>query len=170
MQKKTSPLLWWGLAVLTLLADQGTKYWANAALADAWVEVTPFFNLVLLRNTGAAFSFLADAGGWQMIFFSAVAIAVSFVMVRLFMKSPEKKIQSAAASLIAGGAIGNLIDRFAFGAVTDFLDFHAGSLHWPAFNVADSAIVLGVALFLLADILWRDPAKEKEKEELSRGN
>lgn len=148
---KASPLRWYALAALALAADQATKAWAESALADGWVRVTGFFSLVLLRNTGSAFSFLADAGGWQQLFFGFVAVAVSAALALVIRKNPSDRLVSCACALVIGGALGNLIDRVRLGAVTDFLDFHAGALHWPAFNVADAAICLGVFLFLLSE-------------------
>ena len=147
--KKALP--WFAAALAVLLADQATKLWASRALADGWKEVTSFFNLVLLHNTGSAFSFLADAGGWQQFFFGAVALAVSAAMGWMILQESSALAKSAAA-LVLGGAIGNLVDRLAYGAVTDFLDFHWGTLHWPAFNVADTAIVVGVALLVLSEL------------------
>ena len=114
--------------------------------------MTGFFNLVLLRNTGSAFSFLADAGGWQKLLFSAVAIGVSAAMAAVIWKHSAEKLAPAAAALVLGGAIGNLIDRLMLGSVTDFIDLHIGDIHWPAFNIADSAIVLGVIFFILIEL------------------
>lgn len=135
-----------------ILADQASKAWANDVLAASWIQVTGFFNLVLLRNTGSAFSFLADAGGWQKLLFSAVAIGVSAAMAAVIWKHSAEKLAPAAAALVLGGAIGNLIDRLMLGSVTDFIDLHIGDIHWPAFNIADSAIVLGVIFFILIEL------------------
>ena len=101
------------------------------------VEVTGYFNLVLVYNRGAAFSFLADAPGWQTVFFSAVAIIASAIVSVMLLRAPQRRVQSAGLALILGGALGNLWDRLQWGAVADFLDFHAYGWHWPAFNVAD---------------------------------
>jgi len=120
------------------------------------VEVTGFFNLVLVYNRGAAFSFLADAPGWQTPFFVTVALAAAAVVSGLLWRSPERRLQSAGLALILGGALGNLWDRLAWGAVADFLDFHAFGWHWPAFNVADSAITVGAALVILEGFLRKD--------------
>ena len=141
-RSRTGAILWFALALLVILADQ----------AASWIQVTGFFNLVLLRNTGSAFSFLADAGGWQKLLFSAVAIGVSAAMAAVIWKHSAEKLAPAAAALVLGGAIGNLIDRLMLGSVTDFIDLHIGDIHWPAFNIADSAIVLGVIFFILIEL------------------
>lgn len=150
--KNATALRWYLLALATFAADQATKAWAEEALAEGWVEVTGFFNLVLLHNTGSAFSFLADAGGWQQILFGTIALGISAALALVIWKHPAERLVSCACALVIGGALGNLLDRLRLGGVTDFLDFHAGALHWPAFNVADSAIVLGVFLFLLSEL------------------
>ena len=151
-RSRTGAILWFALALLVILADQASKAWANDVLAASWIQVTGFFNLVLLRNTGSAFSFLADAGGWQKLVFSAVAIGVSAAMAAVIWKHSAEKLAPAAAALVLGGAIGNLIDRLMLGSVTDFIDLHIGDIHWPAFNIADSAIVLGVIFFILIEL------------------
>ena len=151
-RSRTGAILWFALAFLVILADQASKAWANDVLAASWIQVTGFFNLVLLRNTGSAFSFLADAGGWQKLLFSAVAIGVSAAMAAVIWKHSAEKLAPAAAALVLGGAIGNLIDRLMLGSVTDFIDLHIGDIHWPAFNIADSAIVLGVIFFILIEL------------------
>lgn len=140
---------WLLLSGVVVILDQLTKYAAVAALAGkAPVEVTPFFNLVLVYNRGAAFSFLAGMGGWQREFFIAIALAASAWIVFLLRRYPQQALFCLALSLVLGGAIGNVIDRLSIGAVTDFLDFHAWGWHWPAFNVADSAISCGAALLI----------------------
>ena len=151
-RSRTGAILWFALALLVILADQASKAWANDVLAASWIQVTGFFNLVLLRNTGSAFSFLADAGGWQKLLFSAVAIGVSAAMAAVIWEHSAEKLAPAAAALVLGGAIGNLIDRLMLGSVTDFIDLHIGDIHWPAFNIADSAIVLGVIFFILIEL------------------
>ena len=151
-RSRTGAILWFALALLVILADQASKAWANDVLAASWIQVTGFFNLVLLRNTGSAFSFLADAGGWQKLLFSAVAIGVSAAMAAVIWKHSAEKLAPAAAALVLGGAIGNLIDRLMLGSVTDFIDLHIGDIHWPAFNIADSAIVRGVIFFILIEL------------------
>ena len=151
-RSKAGAILWFALALLVILADQASKAWANDVLAASWIQVTGFFSLVLLRNTGSAFSFLADAGGWQKLLFSAVAIGVSAAMAAVIWKHSAEKLAPAAAALVLGGAIGNLIDRLMLGSVTDFIDLHIGDIHWPAFNIADSASVLGVIFFILIEL------------------
>ena len=149
-----------GLALLLLALDQATKLWAAGALDYGMpVAVLPFFNLTLVHNPGAAFSFLADAGGWQRIFFIVLSGVVSAVLVAWLWRLPrEARLLGVALALVLGGAVGNLVDRVAYGYVIDFLDFHAGGWHWPAFNVADSAISCGVVL-LLADGLFGSRAR-----------
>lgn len=141
-----------GLALLVLLLDQVTKIWAEAALGYGQpVALLPFLNLTLVYNLGAAFSFLADAGGWQRSFFIVLSSAVSLVLaVWIWRLPPGARLLGGALALVLGGAVGNLVDRLAYGHVIDFIDLHAGGWHWPAFNVADSAITCGV-LLLLAD-------------------
>jgi len=145
-----SPLArWLALAALVLVLDQASKAWVLASfrLMESQV-VTPFFNLVFVFNSGAAFSFLAGAGGWQKWFFVALALGISLWLLGMLRRHARERLLPAALALILGGAIGNVIDRLRFDAVVDFLDFHWAGYHWPAFNVADSAITLGVALML----------------------
>jgi len=111
--------------------------------------ITSFFDLVRYHNEGAAFSFLAGAGGWQRIFFSAIAIVASVVIVYLLRKHKAEKLFCFALALVLGGALGNLYDRLTLGYVVDFLLFHYQGWYWPAFNVADSAISCGVVLLLI---------------------
>ncbi|MEJ5211083.1 MAG: signal peptidase II, partial [Burkholderiales bacterium] len=118
--------------------------------------VTAFFNLVLAHNTGAAFSLLAQAGGWQRLFFIAVALVATTVIVWLLHRHRHESRFCIALAGILGGALGNLIDRVRLGYVVDFLDFHAAGWHWPAFNVADMAIT-GGAVLLVWDSLRREP-------------
>jgi signal peptidase II len=140
---------WLALSALIVAADQLTKYVAVHTLAGGKaVEVTPFFNLVLVYNAGAAFSFLSDAAGWQRGLFITIAVIASVWIVFLLRKYPHQRLFALALSLVLAGAVGNVIDRIAVGAVIDFLDFHALGYHWPAFNVADSAITCGAALLI----------------------
>jgi signal peptidase II len=144
-------LKWTWLSALVIVLDQLTKQIAERTLnLYAQVEVMPHFNLTLAYNEGAAFSFLSDAGGWQRWFFSALAIGVSVVILIWLhtMKSTER-LQAVALALILGGAIGNVIDRILFGHVIDFIDLYYQQYHWPAFNIADSAIVVGAALIII---------------------
>jgi signal peptidase II len=141
--------LWLGLSAGVVVLDQLSKLWVLSAFNPGQsVEVTSFFNLVLVYNPGAAFSFLSDAAGWQRWFFVALALAISAWLVTLIRFHRTERMMPLAASLILGGALGNVIDRVLYGAVVDFLDAHAAGYHWPAFNVADSAISLGVALLV----------------------
>ena len=140
---------WLGLSALVIAIDLFTKYWVQSTLVYAEQRpLTAFFDLVLFHNQGAAFSFLAGAGGWQRTFFSAIAIIASAVIIFLLRKHPGRKLFCFGLSLILGGALGNLYDRLTLGYVVDFLYFHYQHHYWPAFNVADSAITGGVILLL----------------------
>jgi signal peptidase II len=140
---------WLGLSGLVVAVDQLTKYAMTQWLERGQsVRVTPFFDLVLVYNPGAAFSFLADAAGWQRWFFVLLALGISVWLVRLIRVHAGERWLALSFALILGGALGNVIDRLFHGAVIDFLYFHAGRYGWPAFNVADSAISVGVALLL----------------------
>ena len=142
-------LSWLGLAGVVVAIDQATKAWVSASLYfGEVVNLAPFFNLVHTLNRGAAFSFLAGAGGWQRWFFVGLAFAISAWLIAMLRRHAGERLLPTAFSLVLGGAIGNVIDRLTLGAVVDFLDFHAAGRHWPAFNVADSAITVGVALML----------------------
>ena len=145
---------WLGLALIILLADQFTKVLivGNYALGDS-TYVTNFFNVVRAHNTGAAFSFLANAGGWQRWFFTGIGIVAAIFMVWMLKSHPGQKLFSFAISLILGGAIGNVIDRLLYGYVVDFLDFHWKAMHFPAFNIADSAISVGAVCLILDELL-----------------
>jgi signal peptidase II len=143
---------WFALAAALVVADQLAK-WAvlNYFAARSPVEkITEFFNLVLVCNKGAAFSFLADAEGWQTPLFIVFALVAALVVGAMILRNPEKKLLCSALAPILAGALGNVIDRLRFGCVVDFLDFYVrGWPHWPAFNVADSAITIGAALLIL---------------------
>ncbi|PVZ70434.1 signal peptidase II [Pelagibaculum spongiae] len=143
--------VWMLIAAFWIIFDQTSKYYAELLLEFARpIEVFPFFNWTLLYNEGAAFSFLSDAGGWQRWFFSILAGTVSVVIAVWLWKLPQhEKLNGFALSCVLGGAVGNLIDRVRLGHVVDFLDFYYQNSHWPAFNVADVAIVCGVILMLL---------------------
>jgi signal peptidase II len=141
---------WLWLSVVLVGADQVTKALASTYLAfHQPLAVLPVLNLTLTHNTGAAFSFLSDAGGWQRWFFTAVAVAVSAVLL-FWLRGlpPGHRRVGAGIALVLGGAVGNLIDRVVLGHVVDFIDLHYAGWHWPAFNVADSGISVGVALLL----------------------
>jgi signal peptidase II len=142
-------LLWF--SALVVLLDQATKLWI-VAVFDEWevLVVWPVFNLTLVYNTGAAFSLLADAGGWQRVFFIAVATLVTLIMaIWLSRLRPDERLTGWGLALVIGGAIGNLIDRVRIGKVIDFLQWHWQEWYWPSFNLADSAITVGVALLLI---------------------
>jgi signal peptidase II len=153
-------LPWVALAALVVLVDQLTKI-----SVERWFDygdvhaVTGFFNLVLTYNQGAAFSFLASASGWQKYLLIVVGIAASLFILWMLARHGSQRLFATALALILGGAIGNLIDRFAYGHVIDFLDFHVRGWHWPAFNVADSAIVGGAGLLILDELVRVRKAK-----------
>ncbi len=140
---------WFVISALVIVLDQLTKYWVSQLLAPGEsVPVMPFFNLVLTYNTGAAFSFLSRASGWQRGFFILIAALASLLIIYLIRRYQLQKRFSFGLSLILGGALGNLWDRIVLGHVVDFLDFYVQAHHWPAFNVADSAITCGAALLI----------------------
>ncbi|WP_109482455.1 signal peptidase II [Paraburkholderia sp. C35] len=144
---------WLGVAVVVILFDQLTKI----AIAKVFAygsshAIAPFFNLVLVYNRGAAFSFLAMAGGWQRWAFTALGVGAALLICYLLKRHGNQKLFCAALSLIMGGAIGNVIDRLLYGHVIDFLDFHVGAWHWPAFNLADTAITIGAALLIFDEL------------------
>jgi signal peptidase II len=144
-------LRWLLLSAAIVALDLASKAWMSGWLKlGESREVTPFFNLVMAHNAGAAFSFLADAGGWQRWFFILVTLAVSTAIVVLLRRNAANRMLCLALALVLGGAIGNLHDRVTLGHVVDFIQVHAGGYYFPAFNVADSAITVGV-VFLLWD-------------------
>ncbi len=140
---------WIALALAIVIVDQIVKFWiVQKFVLHETLYITSFFNLVYVRNKGAAFSMFADASGWQQYFFIAVAILASIWVVWLLKKHPEQKLFCLALAMILGGAIGNLIDRVWFGSVVDFVQVHYGGYYFPAFNVADSAITVGAGLMI----------------------
>lgn len=144
---------WYLLAFVVFLADQAAKTIVDATTPLGWSQaVAPFFNLVHVLNPGAAFSFLAGAGGWQRWFFLAIALAASAWLIWM-LRVPRPRGESLAFSLIMGGALGNAFDRAVRGQVIDYLDFYVGSWHWPAFNLADIGITVGAACLVLASFL-----------------
>jgi signal peptidase II len=147
-------LPWLALALLLLIADQFTKVLILGAyqLGDA-TRVTEFFNIVRVHNSGAAFSFLAAASGWQRWFFTAIGLGAAVFIIYLLRSHPGQRLFSFALACILGGAIGNVIDRLLHGYVVDFLDFHWAGYHFPAFNVADAAISVGAACLILDELL-----------------
>ncbi|MBE0435903.1 MAG: signal peptidase II [Methylomicrobium sp.] len=143
-------LKWLWLSFVVLVLDQVTKLAvvANMQLYQS-IQVLPFFNLTYVHNTGAAFSFLSEAGGWQRWFFAVLAFVISVVItVWLARLKRHETLLAVSLALVLGGAVGNLIDRLAYGYVIDFLDVYYQDWHWPAFNIADSAITIGVALMI----------------------
>jgi signal peptidase II len=151
------PLPWFGLAAAIIAADQLVKWIVLARFAPGeGLAVTPFFNLVLVFNKGAAFSFLAREAGWQTPLLAGFALVAAGIVSVLIVRSPEKNLLRTALALILGGALGNVIDRLRFGHVVDFLDFHAAGWHFPAFNVADSAITIGAALLILDGLVFHE--------------
>jgi signal peptidase II len=150
----TTLLPWLGLALILLIADQFTKVLILGyyRLGDS-TYVTSFFNVVRAHNTGAAFSFLASASGWQRWFFTGIGIAATLFILWMLKSHAGQKLFSFALACILGGALGNVIDRLLHGYVVDFLDFHYGGWHFPAFNVADSAITVGAACLILDELL-----------------
>jgi signal peptidase II len=144
---------WLGIAAIVILLDQITKIVMSKLFVYGESRpVTSFFNLVMAHNKGAAFSFLAAESGWQRHLFTVLGIAAALFIIFLLKRHAGQKLFCWALALILGGAIGNVIDRVAYGYVIDFLDFYIGGWHWPAFNVADSAIVLGAGLFVLDEL------------------
>ena len=150
----SSMLQWLGLAVILLIADQLTKVMILGyyQLGDS-TYVTSFFNVVRVHNSGAAFSFLAGAGGWQRWFFTVIGVAAAGLIVWMLKSHAGQKLFAFAMACILGGAIGNVIDRLMYGYVVDFLDFHWMGWHFPAFNLADSAISVGAACLILDELL-----------------
>lgn len=147
-------LPWLALAFIVLIVDQFTKVLILGyyQLGDSSV-VTSFFNVVRVHNTGAAFSFLANAGGWQRWFFTGIGLAAAVLIVWMLKSHAGQKLFAFAMACILGGAIGNVLDRVLYGYVVDFLDFHWLGWHFPAFNVADSAITVGAACLILDELL-----------------
>ena len=142
---------WFGLSAGIVAADQLTKWLVLGYFENRYprVELTDFFNLVLVFNKGAAFSLFAQAAGWQTPLLAVFALVAAVIVSALIVRNPERGLLCLGLALILGGAVGNLIDRLRFGHVVDFLDFHALGWHWPAFNVADSAISVGAVILIL---------------------
>ena len=147
-------LKWLWLSLIALVLDQWSKIAVDGSMRlYESIAVMPYFNMTYVHNTGAAFSFLSEAGGWQRWFFAAMALIISTVLiVWLYRLKKHETLLAIALALVLGGAIGNLIDRLAYGYVIDFLDVYYQSWHWPAFNVADMAISLGVFLMILESL------------------
>lgn len=159
-------LKWLWLSVVVIALDQVTKYLVTDALQlFQSIPLLPSLNLVLAHNTGAAFSFLSDAGGWQRWFFVVLAVGVSIVLVVWLARLKQHECRLAVAlSLVLGGAIGNVWDRIVHGYVVDFIDVYYGDWHWPAFNVADSAICVGAALLIIDALFNHEDEQQREKK------
>ena len=141
-------LSWLGVSAGVVVLDQVSKHLVRDLLASGSIRVTPFFDLVLILNPGAAFSFLSSAAGWQRELFIGIALGASALIIYLMRKHAADRVFCLGLGLILGGAIGNVIDRLLLGAVVDFLYFHIGEYYWPAFNIADSAITCGAGLLI----------------------
>ena len=157
---------WLLLSAAVVALDLATKAWVSAVFAPGeGRDVTSFLRMVLVYNTGAAFSFLADAGGWQRWFFTAITIVISAALVVMLRRQHGNPVVSAALALELGGALGNLWDRLTLGHVVDFVLLHAGRYSWPAFNVADSAITIGVAVLVWESVWPRGRTRRAQREE-----
>ncbi|WEJ62233.1 signal peptidase II [Thiomicrorhabdus lithotrophica] len=164
-QKNSTAIKTVWLAILVIVFDQLTKMWAVDTLVFGEpVAVMPNLNWTLAYNYGAAFSFLADMGGWQRWFFAGLALVVSAVLLVWLAKLPNKlTIETWGINLVLGGAVGNVIDRFLEGRVTDFIDFYIGTWHYATFNIADIAITIGAGLLILSELILK-PRQEKQAE------
>lgn len=153
-------LKWLWVSLVVIVLDQATKFLASGMLIlHDPVALLPFFNLTLMHNTGAAFSFLAGASGWQRWFFTVLAVIVSIVLVVWLRRlQPQEKWMAAALALVLGGAVGNLIDRLMYGYVVDFIQLYYKDWYYPAFNIADSAITVGAVMLVI------DTLRSKEKQ------
>lgn len=146
---------WLGIAILVIVLDHLSKWWVSSTMElHQAIPIWPFFSLVRVHNYGAAFSFLADAGGWQRWFFIVIGIVATIIIVRLLKTHAHEPRMAWALALVLGGALGNVIDRVILGYVVDFLYLHYQEFAWPAFNIADSAISIGAAM-LVWDSLFR---------------
>ena len=159
MNQFSKPSMWRYFAIIlaVIILDQLSKFAVEARYAPHEFEpITSFFNLGLTYNPGAAFSFLANHDGWQRWFFTVLALAAAVFFIVQIYQNRTQKLANVGFALIAGGALGNMIDRLRIGMVVDFLDFHWHDMHWPAFNLADSVIFLGVVL-----VLWYELTRKK---------
>lgn len=163
-------LKWIWVAFVVIVVDQLTKYIASTSL-DMYqpIAVMPMFNWTLMHNPGAAFSFLANESGWQRWFFAVIAVVVSIVIF-IWIKKLEQheKWQAIALALILGGAIGNVIDRIWLGYVVDFIQVYYQQWYWPAFNIADSAISIGVAMIIIESIREYRTERQNNKSDLKK--
>lgn len=165
-------LRWLWLTLLCLIIDQVTKHWVASTFDyQETLSVLPFFNLYYTHNEGAAFSFLANQGGWQRWFFTAIASIASIVFLVWMGKTPkQQRLLSIAFALILSGAVGNLIDRALFGYVIDFLDFYWGDSHFAAFNIADSVIFIGAALMILESFTNKETNNDSDSDTKKQKN
>lgn len=158
--------IYFSIAIIAIVLDQITKYIASSQLGiHEQNPVMPFFNFTLMHNYGAAFSFLANAGGWQRWFFTIVAVVISIVLtIWLFRLKNHEKWLGFGLALVLGGAVGNVIDRIRFGYVVDFIQWFANwkgnTYYWPSFNIADSAILVGTALIIISSFFVDEDPKE----------
>jgi len=153
------------IALIILALDLATKYWVESVLTfGQMIPITNFFNIVLTYNPGAAFSFLSDQAGWQRWFLSFVAGSAVLVIIYMLHKYRQEKLFCTSLSFILGGALGNLYDRITLGHVVDFLDFYIGENHWPAFNIADSAIFIGAALMIYDSFRNKEEGRRANSE------
>ena len=159
---RPNALVWLGLSALVIILDQWTKQWVLNSLPEYQpiAVIDGFWNWFRTYNKGAAFSFLSDAGGWQHWFFSGLAILISSLLTFWLAKTPRADWRSALPfSLVIGGALGNVIDRFRHGHVVDFIQWYYGDFYWPAFNIADAAIMCGAAIMIVFSLFNGDKAK-----------
>lgn len=155
------PAHWYALAGLVIVLDQLSKWVVLGHIGYGEViYVAPFWNWVLAWNPGAAFSFLADQPGWQRWLFTLLAVGVSAWLALEIKRHPGLKLQALAMALVMGGALGNVIDRIRFGAVVDFIQWHAAGYYWPAFNIADSAICVGAVLLVFGQLTVKTDNKD----------
>lgn len=164
-------LRWCWISALVVLVDLSTKYYFDSTFQYGETRyVTPFFNWVLVYNPGAAFSFLANASGWQREFFIVITVIITSVLLRMLRSNSNNRWLAVALTLIIGGAFGNLFDRVVHGHVIDFIQLHVAGYYWPAFNVADSAICIGAAMLVIDAFRQpRTPVSPTEAESASRG-
>ena len=162
-----SSIKWLWITFIFLVIDQVSKQWVAGAMElYQSIKVLPFFNITYAQNPGAAFSFLADQGGWQRWFFTIIAAVASVVFLIWLKRTPKNQpLLAAALACMLSGAVGNLIDRVLFGYVIDFLDFHWQGYSFPTFNVADSIIFIGAALMIL-DSFQQEKIKKSSKVEI----
>lgn len=165
MTQSRSALVWLWLSAIIIVLDLAIKYWADAVLPYGIAHPQlPVFDLTLLYNKGAAFSFLAGAGGWQRWFFAVIAIGVSIVLLIWLARTQRtQRWLGCSLALVQGGAIGNLYDRIVHGYVIDYISLHYDQYYFPAFNLADAAITVG-AIMLIIDMLWFSEAESSETE------